>query len=515
MFCWNPLYTLFNLLANPSSFFCRFSFVQIFTLIFLAGLSMLGRKQAYANRYGWLPGILYAAVLTILIATGTETNRVPGFLTAAVLAAVSLCLHSALTSSRHTAEVLLFLLTMTDLGYSTNMLFQHFHNENGAETTAYISKQQVLIHSLAEKDSEIYRISQLKNRGTSNYRKTASYDEALGYGYRSISEYSSTAESRQLDFLDKAGYSNLGDMMSITNTSIVGIDSLLGVKYILSDYTILGLTEESDYPTFDGKSIYRNPYALPLAFLCHTDSSIDVSFKDDPFQYQNALYSALAGEAVEIYSPVPYEKQLSGNPDDEDRTQTYTLVLPEGNFAVYGNLPWESAGGTPLLNMNGKLTSIYACWLSPSVFYIPTEPGDRFASVSVQGDVNFIEGKEQFYTLDLDRLENITHMLRAAGNVDIHLDNGMISMTADADEGDCIFLSVPSDRGWKIRCNGIPAEPTLFADLFYMIPLQQGTNTIEMRYQVPGSSIGLFTTILSMGVLILVTIFSKKRPTSY
>ena len=511
MFCWNPLYTLFNLLADPSSFYCRFSFVQIFTLIFLAGLSVLSKTQDCTNRYGWFPGILYATVLTILIATGTEANRVPGYLTAAVLAAVSLCLHSALTSSRRMATALLFLLTITDLGYSTDLLFQHYHNENGAETTAYISNQQALIHSLAEKDGEIYRISQLKNRGISSHRRTASYDEALGYGYRSISEYSSAADSRQLDFLDKTGYSNIGDMMSITNTSILGIDSLLGVKYILSDYAIRGLTEESGYPIFDGKHVYRNPYALPLAFLCQVNPSIDVSYNDDPFQYQNALFSALAGEAVEIYSPLSYEKQPIGNPDDEGRMQTYTLSLPEGHYAVYGNLPWESAGGTPYLNLNDKLTSIYACWLSPSVFYIPTEPGDRSATVSAQGNVNFIGGKEQFYVLDLDRLEKITQTLRSAGSVDIRLENGRISMTADAAEGDCIFLSVPSDRGWEIRRNGIPAEPTLFADLFYMVPLQQGANTIEMRYQVPGFSVGLSTTILSMGVLILVTILSKKN----
>jgi len=113
--------------------------------------------------------------------------------------------------------------------------------------------------------------------------------------------------------------------------------------------------------------------------------------------------------------------------------------------------------------------------------------------------------------LDLDRLEKITQTLRSAGSVDIRLENGRISMTADAAEGDCIFLSVPSDQGWQIRCNGIPSEPTLFADLFYMIPLQQGANTIEMQYQVPGSFVGLFTTILSTGVLVMVTILSKKN----
>ena len=89
--------------------------------------------------------------------------------------------------------------------------------------------------------------------------------------------------------------------------------------------------------------------------------------------------------------------------------------------------------------------------------------------------------------------------------------NGHISITADAEEGDLLFLSVPRNRGWQITRNGDPVSELCFADAFYLLPLQAGVNTIEMQYRVPGASLGMITTLISCLTLLALTLLPGRR----
>lgn len=41
--------------------------------------------------------------------------------------------------------------------------------------------------------------------------------------------------------MKQMGYAICGDVMNVVNTSVLGADSILGVKYVLSSYDIPGL----------------------------------------------------------------------------------------------------------------------------------------------------------------------------------------------------------------------------------------------------------------------------------
>ncbi len=507
MFCWNPLYSLFNLLANPSSFYCRFSFVQAFALVFCAGLALLG-TPADEKAAPWLPGLLYAGLLILVFLLDPYENPLHVYLTAGMIVLVSLSLQGDLRGTKAFC-VLTCLLVFLDLGANTWLFFQKNHREDGQKTLAYIRHQQTMIDSLRAYDPGTFRISQLKNRDTTDLRRSAVYDEAQAYGYWSIVEYTSTVDDRQLTFLENGGYRNIANMMSVVNTSVLGTDSFLGVRYVLSDYPIRGLTEEPGLFSFDGKRVYRNPFALPLAFLTDTAEPETLVY-EDPFQYQNDLYSALLGEPTALYRPLSFERTLLGSPTDDDRVQVYTLALPEGDLAVYGNFPWKMANG-PILDLNGRQKTIYAGWLAPSVFYVPTDPGDSSAAVSVHGDATLEEGEEQFYALDLDALRAATDRLKARALPDAVFEDGHVTVTAEAGEGDRLFLSVPFDQGWTVAVNGLPVEAGRFADLFYLIPLSAGENRVELRYQVPGLRLGLLISAAALLLLTAVTVLPAGR----
>lgn len=74
---------------------------------------------------------------------------------------------------------------------------------------------------------------------------TANYNESLSYGYKSTSGYTSSPDGTQLEFLNKCGYPTYADCLTVTNTSMLGIDSLLGVKYVLTSENYTGLVKKT------------------------------------------------------------------------------------------------------------------------------------------------------------------------------------------------------------------------------------------------------------------------------
>ena len=339
---------------------------------------------------------------------------------------------------------------------------------------------------------------------------TANYNEALAYNYWSISGYTSAPDGIQLNFLDKVGYRINGDTMCIVNTSIIGADSLMGVKYILSAYPINGLKKVFELGENNKKNVYFNPYVLPFAFT-YVPQSI---YKDavNPFEYQNNLYSELLGRKIILYEPLEYKIMQKGNLAS-NLSQKYVLSIPKGNYAVYGNLPWNSEING-LLTLNNRYQTIYSRWLSPSVFYIPTKKDDSSATVELYSTLSYDLEKdsEQFYGLNLDKLKIVAEYLNSK-KVDVcKITNGEIYIKTKADKNESLYLSVPYDVGWSITLNGIEIQPELFKDCFYSIPLSEGDNIIRMHYTLPGYMLGITVTILgSMGVIIFFLLENKYK----
>jgi hypothetical protein len=292
-------------------------------------------------------------------------------------------------------------------------------------------------------------------------------------------------------------------------TSIIGADSLMGVKYVLSPYSLNGLQELPELGEYNGKKTYLNPYALPMAFTYHKSDAYETEYTN-PFEYQNRLYSELLGETVELYKSVEYEIIQQGDVDAQTE-QIYQLTLPQGNMAIYANIPWSS-GMDAHVSANGS-TTIYAKWLSPSVVYVPTQEGDEtaFVTLSSSNGYNIQTGSEQFYALDLDLLEQVAGAISSREAETCTMENGRVEVQVYAKQGENLYLSVPYNQGWTVTVNGALVEPELFGDCFYSIPLQSGENTVELRYTVPYLKLGAVVSLLCMILLLGITAAEHKR----
>ena len=174
---------------------------------------------------------------------------------------------------------------------------------------------------------------------------------------------------------------------------------------------------------------------------------------------------------MKLWIPVQAEKT------HERGTTEWTLAVPasEGaKYCLYGNLPspgeisyddsqwWKDAGEQGKLTVAEGWSFGYGGWMSPSVFYIPVQEGEKTAVVTLEtsGEPNLRE--EQFYALDPDSLTRISEEIRkrAQGIRDLEIRGGKISCRVDAAEGQRLLLSVPASAGWTARINGQKTEIT-------------------------------------------------------
>jgi len=507
MYYWKPLFVAFSLFKNAESFWYRYSYCGIMVMIFISAIFFFTVDFRKDVQVIIKSALSFSAILLILNYLNhaqdvNNTNSTVLFVIA-MLIAILFAVYSYDKQKwiRMFSVGCMILVLICEVSTSVKLQMNNYHVSDTLYYQNYVVEQEQQIAKLKEYDSGLYRVTQTTTRNMAPDNWTAYYNEGLAYGYNSISGYTSSPDGIQIAFLERLGYPIHGMTFCTVNTSILAADSLMGVKYVMSPYQINGLRLIEELGINNGKYIYENPFCLPMAFT-YDKNDIQTNKESNPFVFQNELYSKLLGENVELYIPLAYEN-INGT--------AYTVTVPEGNYAVYGNLPWNSYANAKL-NVNGYYETTYAYWLSPAVFYIPTNTGDTTATITVSAlyyDA-FEKNAEQFYALDLDKLAEVTKKLSLREASSIKLENGHVAIEIDASKGENLYLSIPYDTGWKVMLNGKEIETEMFGDCMYSIPLEEGKNIIEMTYSVKYATVGVVITIFAVAILAFVYYKEKK-----
>lgn len=509
---WQPLVLIFSLFKRVDSYWYRYSYIMVFLILFLAAYFFDKSENAdQETPYLYLKcSIVFIGLLLILNYANPvwQTKNVYTTAVLLLLTGVFLELPSLIDSEKkpkmmRVGSILLASVMAIELFMNINLLTRYYQLSNVGAFKEYTAQAVEQIEMIQQYDSDEYRISQTTTRNMFEGGLTPYYNGAMAYNYKSITEYTSAPDTQQMEFLTRLGYRCEGINMQIVNTSVIGADSLLGVKYILSPYAINGLKPVEELGSYNGKTVYENPYSLPMAFVYDSTESGAKTECTNPFEYQNELFSELAGEQVEIYQKLNFERNENNN------MITYVVEVPDGNDALYGNLPWNSTMNANI-DINGETNFSYSCWLSPSVFYIPSDYADEQVTVTLTAE--FLDlNDEQFYALNLDELERVTQMISQGEVEDLQMENGYVSCAVEAEKDERLFLSVPYHSGWTILLNGEEIEPELFGDCLISIPLTDGTNQVEMVYHVPMLKTGAVVSCAGIFILGFSAVYRKKK----
>lgn len=450
MYYWQPLYLLFSLFKKVESYWSRYSYLGIFFIIFGAA-----KFYSTANEKGLEQQAIWKGVCTLdlLILVGSwYISSLKNGLIMAIIVIVAGGLLSFVDKSAFRAQQMVILSSIACLSFielGTNMVNGWEGAGNDAQKQSlyhrYVSHQEKQIASIKRGN---YRIIQTNNRvGLSKNGLTANYNESLTYNYWSLAGYNSNQSSSQLSFLENLGYRSEGSRMTIVNEPLLGTDTLLGVKYLLASRgTVTTGWKKVSKKVLNGKTVYKNTYALPLAFTARSKAS-GVKLTGNPFENQNLLFSTLSGSNKKVYTPVSYKSKVAQN------YLKYTLLNTNKKKPVYGNLTWQVSEAAQLF-VNGHFKSAYTSWLSPSVFNIPVKSSS--VTVTLSNVSNPMSISAQFYQLSLANLRSLSRAIKYKSDVrKINISKGKIQVLVVAKKkNECLYLTIPYDNGWKITNNG-------------------------------------------------------------
>lgn len=506
IYFWNPLFLLFSLLNYATSYWYRYAFVSIFAIIFIAATFFDGYEKE-DHKWTLFAGTgLSTLLLFIDFVKGSPNIQYLYYsviLFTAISIAVSFVIKNWGKSSRIFKAIALVLITIELTANAYILLIKiGFTRELNNFELNYQIEEQTVIDTLKENDPGDYRISQ------TSYRDNYSYNEAMAYGFWSPASYTSSPDMKQLDFLNNIGYWKEGNCITVVNTSLISADALLGVKYVLSNQDINGLVKLDNYDKYNEKYVYSNPYCLPMSFTIDTVGE-PVEYKNNPFIYQNDLYSRLMNEQVEIFKELEYQIE------EKDGTQIYTISIPAGNYTLYGNMMPARTPESLWLNVNNAYERSLGDWLNSPLFYIPVNKGDTNAYITLYSNNFDMVTELQLYALDLNELERISSTVSKRYVQGEGIGTDKMSFKVESNKNETLLLSIPQHKGWTVTVNGNETTAKEFCDCLIAIELEEGTNIVEFEYDIPGLKLGILVSVAGIfAFAVWQFVFNKKRKTT-
>lgn len=435
----SPLDKVWHLFQMPNWFPYRYSFVFSFFLVTLAGQALAALPKSFTT---WK----LAPVVTLV----------------------------------------LFCLTAWELGYNTRSTMLDiravFGCQSYSEYVSYYRENEELVEQAQSQDPDFYRMGATYDRGDNS---------PLSFGYPGITHYSSIYNKQVNRFLKQLGFAQ-GWMWSAYYGSTPVTDSLLGVRYVLSDQEFPGYEAVGHSGSL---TLWKNPDALPLAYLSQGPLSIIRPGGDTPFQSQTYLLNQLTGSTQEVFSPLDVDVQ-------EGEGQITLRIHGTGN-PVYAYL---AQSGFTSLSVEGE----YRCSLTPyeeqRIHYLgtPTVGETLEVTVACNGSLSGLDWSALVQQLDQEALRDALALL---DNTQVEeVTNSRVSLQATADTPSTLATTIPAEDGWTAYVDGKKVDTGVCWDAFLSVDLIPGTHQVTFRYTapglIPGLGLGGLTVLVGLGWLI-------------
>ncbi len=414
------------------------------------------------------------------------------------------------------SSIVLFFLLTADLAINMSHIwttnFEETHPETAFTAEEYTQNYRAMheaVTQIKSQDDEFYRVEYALNSGE---------NPGMLNSTNGLSHFSSTGGNAVRQFLDRMGFTSRYRLSAnYRYGSTMSIDTLLGIRYLVSESDLARKPYPTLYQNAD-LTVQQNSRALSLGITASPEI-LTASFRENMvFDNQEALFSAIAGEALSLFTPAEATLSKTENlsPDTADQYTVWAKTEPER----HGILTWTIrvdrsemlyaffpviSHRTAYISVNGEP---FGKTIDPDNYgIIPLgvyRPGEeltlslRFDTESiammeprfVYEDQNYLSELSGANCHGFDRLEKISSS---------HL-TGEINTEK---EGQWMLLTIPHSDGWRITLNGKPVTAEKVMDALTAFPLEQGQNSVEMRYTPAGFKTGALISLFSLCVFTL------------
>lgn len=345
-------------------------------------------------------------------------------------------------------------------------------------------------------------------------------NDPLLFNYQGINHYSSSSREQDKEFLGRLGYRNNGNWAIFADGSSIQADSLLGVRYLLTEnYEIPHYSQI--YNSFD-LNLYKNKYQLPLGFLVNSDEiMIPVAIDLNPISYTNEIYNRINGtnnfserisdEEIKIdLENVQMKLEKDGyvyniENSEEDAFIHFTLKTPNENLIQFY---FDSEDLYDALIFVNEIEVGQAFNIKFHSVDVASPKSDKL-TISLKLESNQLKYKNHyFYFLDLNKFEDVISSIKSQSLNISHIQDGhIIGNVKTSNDNHHILLTIPYDNQWVIKINDNIVKSTSIFDALTLIELPQNEIvTLEMYYRPRGIIIGI---LISMVSIVLAIIYFK------
>ena len=380
-----------------------------------------------------------------------------------------------------------------------------------------------VVDEIKAEDEGFYRIEK-------TYHRTV--NDPMAAGMYGLSHSSSTLNAKPIELLSRLGFSARSHYTrSSGGTEIT--NSLLGVKYILSceDNSTANIKSKEDI------TVTENKFAMPMAYLVDNDiEDLELS-ATEPLANQNELLMTMLNGTQVITDETQKQEYFSRIIDDVDLELTnvtqgkttdghhsfkqkkeglnteivYTFEMPVTS-ALYMYLP-------------SKYERTVNVWLNRETFLGTYFEGDNNSIMKIgdfeagesvtigltltRSDLYFREA--QFLYCDAEAISADLGALQARNSETVveRTAPTKLKITVNAGSEDMLFTTVPVEKGWTVKVDGVETEYVELLDALIGVPLNEGQHVIEMSFTTAGYPMAIIITAAGTVIFIAMIILSK------
>lgn len=563
---------IWHAMQYPNWYPYRFSFVVSFFLLLLG-------YRSFTNLKGVSP---LATFLTMIVATGTGIyvySKEFDFLTPiqiiiTLLFTFLILLLLILKPQQYKwMGLVLFLVTSIEMTVNAGISLSRLSYVDQDSFTVYQQGQQQMSDWFKQYDDDFYRLEKTFVR-TKN--------DSFQADFNGITHFSSTFESTVPELFGRLGNPVGGGFLTYSNGTLL-TDALFGIKYYASEQndlywsdqedipaliekTSLPLkldhfrydTIESDFPLLSKTStntdkyqftlkqtkpdlndyqkiaatnqilLYKNPYALPIAFGSSDNISSLYLQRKRPIEMQENLLNALVGKGKtttyffpEDFTSTIYQNLLLSESSFEptvsidDHTKKASVkfqFIPETNDAYYLTMGSVIGEDEVKLTLNGEPYAFYDSSDETLVYNIANNDYGKTMTFELELVEDSISLEDiQLYRLDSSAfMESITTLQSGGMKVEEYGNTHIEGVVTIQDNQNFLMTTIPYSTGWSVSIDGNPAPTEKVVDSLLGVPIQSGTHRVEFTYRTPYLFEGFILTLISI-VLLGMTFYVQRK----
>ena len=326
-----------------------------------------------------------------------------------------------------------------------------------------VSEKAALLSSL-DNGEELFRIEDMTPR---------SDNDAMHFAYAGITHFDSLANRNVFAFLKKIGFTQDRYTLQYGLGNTRFANSLLGVRYILSDGALL-----------------RTDPVSSVAYLLHREQNDAPKSSDDPYAFQNEIAASIGfDEPALITVPINSFDLVNLECDDvfcwktdneADAAFIFHLTLPEGNY-LYGHLNNEFPVGNLFYQLKDGTETAAGSLDSFVPLGYSEKSGDTAISVRVDSPISDFPDLT-FYAEDPENVSAGFAALSAGVQVLKKSSSELLIQIPVQKVERTLLVTIPFDKGWKAYDGKNELRISEIWDTFLSVSIPSGVSEITLSY---------------------------------